>query len=192
MFLEVITGPMFSGKSEELLRRIRRAAYADKKIAVIRPGSDNRRTRNIFNLIRDDKKLSKYQNLRMVATNSFDDLESADINKAELLAIDEAQFIDRWFLITLADLLNDSERDMEIIAVGLDMDAWRKPFGIMPDLMARANNVLKLTAICLVCKGKNGPAIFTQKKSVGSGQQVEVGDKNLYEARCRICHTIPE
>jgi thymidine kinase len=192
VFLEVITGPMFSCKSEELLRRIRRAAYADKKILVVRPGIDKRATRNIFNMIKEDKKLSRYLNLNMVAADSFDDLLGARIDEVELLAIDEAQFIGKWLVNALVGLLNDAKRDLEIIVVGLDMDAWRNPFGIMPELMARANSVLKLTATCIECKGKNGPAIFTQKKSTGSGQQVEVGDKKLYEARCRICHTIPE
>jgi thymidine kinase len=192
MFLEVITGPMFSGKSEELLRRIRRAAYAKKKISVIKPGTDDRKVRSIFNLIREDKKLSKYPYLTMATINSPEDLANAKIDEAELLAIDEAQFFEQWFADIVADVINDGERDLEIIIVGLDMDAWRKPFGAMPEFMARADSVSKLTAICLECVGAKGPAIFTQKKSIGSGKQIEVGDTHLYEARCRVCHTIPE
>lgn len=197
MFLEVITGPMFSGKSEELLRRLRRAAYAGKSIVVIKPGIDDRKTRSIFNLIRNDEKLKDYRNLSMDAVNSAEKFEEAIAFGPELLVIDEAQFFDnaeqpadKWFAKYIADLLFDAMLDMEIIVVGLDMDAWRKPFGAMPELMARADVVTKLTAICLRCKGENGPAIFTQKNT-GSKEQIEVGDTETYEARCRICHMLP-
>jgi len=193
MRLEVIGGPMFSGKSEELARRLRRAAYADKKISLLKPGVDNREERNIFTIVKEDKKLSTYEFIEMRCVNSAKDLGNLfNPPRFDVLAVDEAQFFGKWFLKALTKLMRIGCRlDITIIASGLDMDAWQKPFGIMPNLMAMADDVLKLTAICKHCKGQNGLAIFTQKKG-GSTQQVEVGNTELYEARCRVCHFIPE
>ncbi|MDP2933081.1 MAG: hypothetical protein Q8N81_03025 [bacterium] len=198
MFLEAITGPMFSGKSEEVARRLRRAAYADKKIVLMKPGIDNRDQRNIFDIVKEDKKLSTYEFLNMASINSPRDW-SYILNppRFDILAIDEVQLLEKrlgkLLLKSLTKTIQTGCRlDITVIVAGLDMDAWRKPFGIMPDLMAMADNILKLTAICKHCKGQNGLAIFTQKKSIGSGKQVEVGNEELYEARCRACHTIPE
>lgn len=193
MRLETITGPMFCGKSEELQRRLRRAAYANKRIIIVKPKLDNRNSRNIFQFIKDDKKLAKYELLKMAAVSSDAEMEALVSSlDFDVLALDEAQFFGKWMLGVLNKILQRGCRlNSVIIASGLDMDAWCKPFGIMPELMAMSDDVLKLTAICLHCRGENGPAIFTQKKT-SSKEQVEVGDGDTYEARCRMCHYIPE
>jgi thymidine kinase len=189
--LEVITGPMFSGKTEESIRRLRRATFVRKRILVVRPSTDNRGARNIFDLIKGDDKLSRYERLASRVLNHVKELRSLiDSWKPDILAIDEAQFFGPELLEYLDELLEKKKsQNFTIIVAGLDMDAWRRPFGIMPQLLAMADEVLKLTAICVACNGEN-PAIFTQKKG-GTGEQVEVGDAGLYEARCRACYYIP-
>jgi thymidine kinase len=189
--LEVITGPMFSGKTEELIRRLRRATFARKKILVIRPSTDNRGARNIFDLIKEDDKLSCYELLATRVLNHVKELRSiVDSWKPHILTIDEAQFFGSELLEYLDELLEGKKsQNFTVIVAGLDMDAWRRPFGIMPQLLAMADEVLKLTAICVACNGEN-PAIFTQKKG-GTGEQVEVGNTELYEARCRACYYVP-
>ncbi|MBI2063981.1 MAG: hypothetical protein HYT65_03260 [Candidatus Yanofskybacteria bacterium] len=186
--LEVITGPMFSGKSEELARRLRRAAFAEKTILLVRPGTDNRKTRNIFDLIKKDQKLKNYDKLIMALVNSSQELQDPQTNYTpNILAIDEAQFLLFEFLDLILNLLEENKNnDFTIIVSGLNMDADARPFGIMPDLMARADEILLLTAICTSCQGNKQPAIFTQKIG-GSGRQIEVGDENIYCARCRVC-----
>jgi len=191
--LEVITGPMFSGKSEELARRLRRATYANRRIIVIKPTQDYRKSRSIFAIIQEDPRLKNYEYLATRTLSHPKELENL-INafRPNMLAIDEAQFLEAEFLEYIEELLEKNKsRSFTIIVAGLDMDAWRKPFGIMPQLMAMADEVLKLTAICPICLGENGPAIFTQKKG-GSGEKIEIGDAKIYEARCRVCHTIPK
>ena len=189
--LEVITGPMFSGKTEESIRRLRRATFARKRILVIRPSTDNRGARNIFDLIKEDDKLSCYELLATRVLNHVKELRSiVDPWKPHILTIDEAQFFGPELLEYLDELLEKKKsQNFTVIVAGLDMDAWRRPFGIMPQLLAMADEVLKLTAICVACNGEN-PAIFTQKKG-GTGEQVEVGNTELYEARCRACYYIP-
>lgn len=189
--LTVITGPMFSGKSEELIRRLRRAAYAHQKILLLKPQLDNRSTRDIFKFIKDDGKLSKYERLTAKTISSAEDWGKIRPRDFDIIAIDEAQFFDKWLITTISDTLDKiAHLDITIIVSGLDMDAWRKPFGVMPELMSMADHVLKFAAICLHCEGKYGPGIFTQKKT-SSTQQVEVGDEEIYEARCRACHILP-
>jgi thymidine kinase len=127
----------------------------------------------------------------MRVLNHVKELRSiADSWKPDILTIDEAQFFGPELLEYLDELLEKKKsKNFTIIVAGLDMDAWRRPFGIMPQLLAMADEVLKLTAICAACNGEN-PAIFTQKKG-GTGEQVEVGDTGLYEARCRACYYVP-
>lgn len=189
--LEVITGPMFSGKTEESIRRLRRATFVRKRILVVRPSTDNRGARNIFDLIKGDDKLSRYERLATRVLNHVKELRNiVDSWKPDILAIDEAQFFGPELLEYLDELLEKKKsQNFTIVVAGLDMDAWRRPFGIMPQLLAMADEVLKLTAICVACNGEN-PAIFTQKKG-GTGEQVEVGDTGLYEARCRACYYVP-
>ncbi len=202
--LEAITGPMGSGKSEEVARRLRRATYAKRKISVVKPAQDDRKTRNIFVLIEENETLKNYERLTMQTLSRAKELKNLiDAFRPDILAIDEAQFLGQvpdkaqFYGQEFIDYLNkllekNKSKNFVIIAAGLDMDAWMRPFGIMPQLLAMADEVLKLTAICLGCQGEYGPAILTQKKG-GTGEQVETGDVGkLYEARCRACHTIPK
>ncbi|MBI2063307.1 MAG: thymidine kinase [Candidatus Yanofskybacteria bacterium] len=184
--LEVITGPMFSGKSEELARRLRRAVFAEKTMLLVRPDIDNRKTRNIFDLISKDQRLSDYHRLQMARVDSGRKLQIELTHfHTEILAIDEAQFLTFEFLDLILDLLEtEKNNDFTIMVSGLNMDADARPFGIMPDLMARADEILLLTAICTECR--NAQASFTQKIG-GSGKQIEIGDENIYTARCRKC-----
>ncbi len=185
--LEIITGPMFSGKSEELARRLRRATFAAKSILLVRPSTDNRKTRNIFDLIENDQRLKDYNRLKMVSLASADELRFLITNhNPDILAIDEAQFLTFVeFLDLIVSLLEENKnKDFTIIASGLNMDADARPFGLMPDLMARADEILLLTAICTKCL--DSLAVFTQKIG-GSGKQIEIGDENIYTARCRKC-----
>src|SRR6476660_2800221 len=154
--LKVITGPMFSGKTEELIRILHRSDLAGKRIVVIKPRLDSRTDEEIAS-----RKTSGGQSSEFTKSGSFpatsieSDVELDALLKEEhpaILGIDEAQFFQPWLFDYLASLLrryNDS--DLLILVAGLDMDAWARPFGIMPQLMALADEVQKETAICFKC-----------------------------------------
>lgn len=191
-YLKVIAGPMFSGKTEELIRILHRSDLAGKKISVVKPRLDVRSADEIASRRTADAKskdFTKSGSFPAIPIESAQEL--GDIVKREqptILGIDEAQFFEPWLYDFLVDLLRrTSNTDLTILVAGLDMDAWGRPFGIMPQIMAMADEVQKETAICFQCKQ---PAMFTQKL-VSSDQQVEVGDFEIYEARCRVCHTLP-
>ena len=201
--IEIIAGPMFSGKSEELIRRARKALYADKKVLIVKPPADTR----------DNDKIICYKKNLKTGEFEVSDWMPADIvyseeefrnlitkRKPDMIIIDEAQFFDEWllgFMNSLSNFFSSFDRshaetngEFVILIGGLDLDAWRRPFGIVPRLMAMADYVQKEPAVCFKCKGKYGPAIFTQKIG-GSSEQVEVGKADIYEARCRACHRPP-
>ncbi len=191
-YLKVITGPMFSGKTEELIRILRRSELAGKQIVVIKPKLDSRSTgeiasRDTYN--GENREFSKSGSFPAIDVDSAEELEEIIREKhPAVIGVDEAQFFGIWMFDYLADLLRRyNHSDLQILVAGLDMDAWRRPFGMMPHLMALADEVQKETAICFLCKS---PAMYTQKLST-STQQVEVGDADIYEARCRVCHVIP-
>lgn len=202
--LEVIAGPMFSGKSEELIRRLRKAQYGRKEILVIKPKIDKRTENRIVARQKKAEGLGfePHDELEAIPIGSEEELRNLIIEKRpKVIGIDEAQFFGDWivgFLELLMKKMAEPNRvgeaprgELLIIAAGLDLDAWRKPFGPMPILMAIADEVKKETAVCFECHGKYGSAIYTHKKG-GTGQQIEVGDAELYEARCRTCHRIPD
>lgn len=192
--LEVITGPMFSGKTEELIRRLTRAAIADMKILVVTPKRDSRSVRNISDLIKKCERLRKYQKIFMLTVSFRGELEDAlnhyalHGNTFDILAFDETQFFGGWLPEAVFELWA-SDQNLRIIASGLDMDFTGKWFEPMPKLLAMADEALKLTAICDKCKGL---ANLTYRKPGGSQDQIVVGDKDLYEARCRRCHQLSE
>lgn len=191
--LEVITGPMFSGKSEELIRRLNRATYADQNVLVVKPKIDTRNESRIASRKKKNKKDVKFEECNSFPAHEINTstelIELVNQNKPDVLAVDEAQFFQEWLLELIDELLDKEEgTNFKIIVSGLDMDAWKKPFGIMPQLMAKANEVTKFTAVCFRCK-KND-ANLTYKKS-GSMEQIEVGNFQTYEARCRVCHRLP-
>lgn len=190
--MKVITGPMFSGKTEELIRILNRAEIAGKKILVFKPQVDNRTDNEIASRRKPDVHINEFK--KSYAFPAFpvgcaaEALSLINTHQPSVLGIDEAQFFDRWLIGFLQEFLkSNAAQDFTVVAAGLDMDAWGRPFGIMPELLTIADEVQKETAICFVCKK---PAMFTQKLS-DSGQQVEVGDADIYEARCRNCHFAP-
>ncbi|GAC1413125.1 MAG: thymidine kinase [Candidatus Doudnabacteria bacterium] len=191
-YMKVITGPMYSGKTEELIRVLNRAEIAGKKILVIKPKTDIRTANEIASRRKTDFKsnqFNKYSSFSAYPVESAAEVLSLiNVHRPSVLGMDEAQFFDKWMVDFLADFLRvNSGEDIMVVAAGLDMDAWGRPFGIMPQLMTIADHVQKETAICFVCKK---PALFTQKLS-DSGSLVEIGDFDIYEARCRTCHYSP-
>lgn len=190
--LEVITGPMFCGKTDELIRRLRIASYADKEALVIKPVLDSRSGEQIASRVKNPE-TNKFERAASLPANSVasqgDFWKLINQIRYDIIAVDEAQFFGPWFANLIGELFDFDQRDgLEVIIAGLDMDAWRRPFGNMPIFMAMADSVTKLRAVCFKCKQPN--AIFTQKLG-GSSSQVEIGDAGLYEARCRKCHFIP-
>lgn len=191
--LEVITGPMFSGKSEELIRRLKRATYAEQDVLVVKPKIDTRTSKKISSRRKKDKKDAAFEESDSFPAHELSSAEEfvelVSQHKPDVLAIDEAQFFPKWLLELINELLDKNESsNFTIIVSGLDMDAWKKPFGIMPQLMAMADEVQKLTAICFKCKKR--VANLTYKHGGSSNQQIEVGDAEKYEARDRACHKL--
>ncbi len=181
-WIEVISGNMYAGKTEELLRRIRRIEYAKKTILVFKPKLDNRYS---------DNEVVSHNNERIKSINIScpkDILKYVD-PLPYAIAIDEVQFLNRE-VIDICDELAD--KGVRVILAGLDRDFRGEPFGIMPELLARAEYVTKLRAICQVC---GAPATRTQRIINGkpakySDPIVLVGAKEQYEARCRHCHIV--
>ncbi|MDX2000777.1 MAG: thymidine kinase [Thermoanaerobaculia bacterium] len=172
--IEVITGGMFSGKSEELVRRLRRAAIARQRVQVFKPVMDTRHEPERL-ITRDNRELAA----RAVA--SSEELLAALEPEVEVVGIDEAQFFDHQLVERVEDL---ADRGLRVIVAGLDLDFRRLPFGPMPQLMARAELVDKMHAVCVVC---GGAASFSQRIA-GGDERIQVGDTEAYEARCRTCY----
>lgn len=181
--VEVITGSMFCGKTDEMIRRLRRAVIAKQKIQVFKPAIDDR-----------------YDEIKVVshagsAFNAVPIRSAAEIReKLELdttvVAIDEAQFLDEEILLLVNDL---AAKGIRVIVAGLDQDFRAEPFGPMPSLLAQAERVNKLHAICMVC---GEPASRTQRLVNGKPARYDdpvviVGADEMYEARCRTHHAVP-
>lgn len=181
--VEVITGSMFCGKTEELIRRLRRATIAKQKIQVFKPVIDNRYAYS---------KVTSHAGSDIEAfpiNNSTELLEHLD-PEATVIGIDEAQFFDQG-IVDVANHLAD--RGLRVIVTGLDTDFRGEPFSCMPVMIAKADKVDKLSAICMVC---GEPATRTQRLIDGRPAHynepiVVVGASNMYEARCRRCHDVP-
>lgn len=178
----VIAGSMFAGKSEELIRRARRALYAKKRVQVFKPRIDTRY---------DDSMVVTHEGVRHDAVPVAGVLElRAQISPAtDVVFVEEAQFFDPS-IVELAVELADS--GVEIVLAGLDQDFCRQPFGPMPHLMAVADEVVKLRAICMKC---GAPASHTYRMVDGRPVHpddpiVLIGATEAYEARCRNCHEL--
>ena len=183
-WIEVIAGVMFSGKSEELIRRMRRAVIAKKKVQVFKSHLDER-----------------YGGLYMVSSHDGTIVEAEPVQTSieimeklrpdtEVVAIDEAQFLDEG-VVAVANAL--AKRGVRVVVAGIDSDFRAEPFGSMPELMAAAEVVDKLYAICVVC---GGPASRNQRLVNGKpapydSPTIMVGGRESYEARCRHCHEVP-
>jgi thymidine kinase len=172
--IEVITGGMFSGKSEELLRRLRRAAIARQRVQVFKPVTDTRAIPERV-VTRDNR------HFEAIAVAGSGELLARVEPGVEVVGIDEAQFFDLE-LVAVVDRLADS--GLRVIVAGLDLDYRRRPFGPMPALLTLAEYVDKMHAVCVRC---GEPAHFSQRIAGGS-EQVLVGDTDAYEARCRRCY----
>lgn len=181
-WIEVISGCMFAGKTEELIRRIKVLEFAKQNILVFKPRVDNR-----------------YSDT-MVASHAGSKVESIVIDKAmdimwyvkpdtEVVAIDEVQFLDD----SIVDVCNElANRGLRVMCAGLDMDFRAEPFGVMPKLITQAEFVTKLTAVCNKC---GAPATRTQRIINGEPARYDdpiilVGANEAYEARCRHCHIV--
>lgn len=169
-WLDVIVGCMFSGKTEELVRRIRRADYAKLKIQAFKPRSDNRYSEQVHSHLGTQWPC-------MLVETSKDILESVD-DDTKMVAIDEAQFLDPEIVEVVEDLVRAQKR---VVVAGLDLDYSGKEFGPIPRLMAAADYVDKLHAICTRC----GALASRTQRVVANREQVLVGSTSAYEARCR-------
>jgi len=182
--IEVICGSMFCGKTEELIRRVRRAIIARQTIKVFKPQIDDR-----YGIQSITSHTGQSVEAVPVAS-SADILELAD-GGATVIAIDEAQFIDMGLIDVVQRLVD--ERALRVIVAGLDTDFRGEPFGPMPQLLSIAEEVLKLHAICAVC---GGDASRTQRLVDGKPAAYDdpiilVGAQESYEARCRQHHVVP-
>jgi thymidine kinase len=171
--VEVITGSMFSGKTEELIRRLRRAQFAGLMVEIFKPALDNRYSES--RVVSHDEK--------SIVSTTVDNasailLLAGDVN---VVGIDEAQFFDG----SIVDVCNElADKGVRIVIAGLDMDFMGKPFGPMPDLLAIAEYVTKLHAICMRC---GSLAQYSFRKS-DEEQVVVLGEKDKYEPLCRNCY----
>ena len=172
-WLEVITGSMFSGKSEELIRRLRRAQIARQRVQIFKPGLDNRYA---------EDQIVSHSAMKIPSDNvsSSTDLLAEVLVDTEVVGIDEGQFFDANLPAVCTTLANQGKR---VIVAGLDQDYLGRPFEPMPQLLAIAEYITKTLAICMVC---GGPANHTQRL-VASKERVLVGALGTYEARCRHC-----
>ncbi|SRR5260221_5472359 len=184
-WIEVISGVMFAGKSEELIRRVRRAIIARRRVQVFKSHLD-----------------SRYVGLYSVSSHNGAELDAAPVDSAveilrsvrpdtQIVAIDEAQFLDPN-LVTVATLL--AQRGMRVILAGTDTDFRGEPFGPMGELMAVAEVVDKLHAICVVCGDLacRNQRLIDGKPARYESPTIMVGGQESYEARCRHCHEVPK
>lgn len=171
-WIEVVCGSMFSGKTEELIRRLKRAQIANMKVEVYKPATDTRYDK--AKVVSHDSNsipstpVDKAVNILMLAEN------------ADVVGIDEAQFFDEEVIRVCEALVSKGKR---VIVAGLDMDYLGKPFGPMPQLLAIADFITKLHAICVKC-GHLANISYRTSEEEGT---VVLGEKNNYEPRCRIC-----
>tara|TARA_B100001115_G_C15715531_1_gene347719 strand:- start:192 stop:773 length:582 start_codon:yes stop_codon:yes gene_type:complete len=170
--VEVICGSMFSGKTQELIQRLKRLKVAKKKFIVFKPAIDIRYDKN--KIVSHNKDC-----IKATAVNNIAEIKNL-ISDEEVIAIDEAQFFDE----TLISLCNDlADKGKRIIICGLDMDYLGVPFGIMPSLMAISDRITKLHAICSDC---GDTANYSYRKSIDQ-DRVVIGEKDEYKALCRVC-----
>ena len=175
--IEIITGPMFSGKSEELIRRLKRARIARQRVACYKPDIDLRYHRTA--IASHSSHTHDASTIAPTSDRLREDLfGSGRIHETDVIGIDEVQFFDADIIPLALELVHLGKR---VILAGLDTTFANEPFGPVPNLMALADKVTKLNAVCMVC---GQPAIHTQR--LGQSQElVVVGAAGLYEARCR-------
>lgn len=171
--VEVICGSMFSGKTEELIRRLKRAQFANQKIAIFKPTIDNRYS---------DVDVVSHDLHSITSTPISTPVKMLEIeDDVKVVGIDEAQFFDASLIDVVQTLAN---RGVRVIVAGLDTDYLGKPFGPMPSLMAIAEDVQKVHAICVKC----GNLANHSHRLSASTKLVELGEKDIYEPLCRQCY----
>jgi thymidine kinase len=182
-WLEVVCGPMFSGKSEELIRRLRRAEIAGQRALIVKPRIDDRY--DIGHVVSHAG-----AKMRAVAVGRPEEILGV-ADGYDAVGIDEVQFFSREIVAVVERLV---DRGARVVAAGLDQDFRGLPFGSLPELLCRAELVDKLQAVCHRC---GGPATMTQRLVDGrpaamDGETIVVGALDSYEARCRACHELAE
>lgn len=183
-WVEVVSGVMFSGKSEELLRRVRRALIARRRVQVFKSHLDDR-----------------YGGVQRVGTHDGKEFEAIPVTRSmqiaeqvsedtQVVAIDEAQFLDEG-VVGVVNALAD--RGVRVIVAGTDMDFRGEPFGPIPQLLAIAERIDKLHAICVRCGdlATRNQRLIDGKPAPAEGPTIQVGGAESYEARCRACHEVP-
>lgn len=182
-WIEIITGPMFAGKSEELIRRIRTLKYANKNIVCFKPSIDDRYS---------ETSIASHAGGRYKAfpVQTIEDIKKNIPDNVDVVAIDEIQFFNEDIIPLLDDLAN---RGIRVICAGLDMDFKGEPFGVMPILLAKAEFITKLTAACKICgeAATRTQRIIDNKPAYYEDPVVVVGASECYEARCRHHHQVP-
>ena len=183
--IEVVSGVMFSGKTEELIRRVRRALIAGRRVQLFKSHLDDR--------YGGEFRITSHDGRRIDAEPVSSSVQVAEMvgERTRVVAIDEAQFLDDG-ICDVVDALADS--GVRVIVAGTDMDFRGEPFGPMGLLLARAERIDKLSAICVVC---GDPATRNQRLIDGrpapaEGPTIQVGGAESYEARCRPCHVVPK
>ncbi|WP_031528703.1 thymidine kinase [Dyadobacter crusticola] len=176
-WIEVICGSMFSGKTEELIRRLNRAKIARQRIQIFKPALDKRY---------HEENIVSHNDNSIRSTPVKSSLEIMGLaQNCEVVGLDEAQFFDEAIVQVCNDLADSGKR---VIIAGLDMDYMGKPFGCMPQLMATAEYVTKVHAICMVC----GEVASHSYRLTASDARVLLGETDHYEARCRRCFNLGE
>ncbi|HUJ82622.1 MAG TPA: thymidine kinase [Candidatus Acidoferrales bacterium] len=172
-WIEVVVGPMFSGKSEELIRRLRRAEIARQRVQIFKPVIDQRYSTS---------GIVSHSGLELASdlVRSAEDILEQVLPRTEVVGIDEGQFLGEGLLSVCTKLADSGKR---VIVTGLDTDFMGRPFEPMPRLLAMAEEITKLLAICVRC---GNPAVHTQRL-VASEELIVVGAGGMYEARCRRC-----
>ena len=181
-YIEAVVGPMYSGKREELIRRLKRAKIAKQEVIVFKPCIDNRYSK-------EDVVSHSGISIRAIAINHTEEIHKYITDETQVVGIDEVQFFDEGIVAVALEL---ADKGIRVIAAGLDLDFKAEPFGPVPELLARAEFVDKLQAVCVKC---GAPATRTQRLINKEPARYDdpiilVGATESYEARCRKCHRI--
>ena len=181
-WIEVIASPMFAGKTEELIRRVKRMEYAKKNYMIFKPAIDTRYSKN--EVVSHNKKT-----LNAISISHGSDIKRHLKDDTQAIVIDEVQFFDESLLKYVMDFADNGYR---VICAGLDTDFRGEPFGVVGPLMAVSESVTKLTAICCVCgeEATRTQRIIDGKPAFYDDPIILVGANDSYEARCRCCHQV--
>ncbi|MBQ9124093.1 MAG: thymidine kinase [Acholeplasmatales bacterium] len=181
-WVEVIVGPMFAGKTEELIRRVKRMDYAKKNYLVFKPAIDTRYSKN--EIVSHNKKA-----LKAISISHGSDIKRHLKKDTQAVVIDELQFFDDSLLKYVKELADQGYR---VICAGLDTDFRGEPFGVVGPILAISEQVTKLTAICCCCgaEATKTQRIIEGQPAYYDDPTILVGEKENYEARCRCCHTV--